>query len=87
MLANLTSSACPQLNAEFCFPAQDKLLRTARCNRSQNEVSLAACNTLAYIRGEREGYGGPRDVTSLSLSIAHVLSLHRGSWSFSGTAR
>ena len=31
---------------------------------------LAAFKTLASSRGEREGYGGPRDVTSLSLSLA-----------------
>ena len=33
----------------------------------------SGCKTLAkpwWARGEREGYGGPRDVTSLSLSLA-----------------
>ena len=46
------------------------------------EIVLASCKTLAirlspcvldqpdgWARGEREGYGGPYDVTSLSLSI------------------
>ncbi len=34
---------------------------------------LAACKTLGSLgRGEREGYGGPRDVTSLSLSLASL---------------
>ena len=44
------------------------------------EEQLAACKTLGiscvlvqpdgWARGEREGYGGPRDVTSLSLSLS-----------------
>ena len=33
---------------------------------------LAACKTRARNRGEREGYGGPRDVTSLSLSLSLI---------------
>ena len=28
-----------------------------------------------WARGEREGYGGPYDVTSLSLSLSLILSL------------
>ena len=36
----------------------------------KNFVKLAHTNTLASTadKGEREGYGGPRDVTSLSLT-------------------
>jgi hypothetical protein len=53
--------------------------RFAAGDRPNNE--LAACKTLAnacvlvqpdgWARGEREGYGGPRDVTSLSLKTTY----------------
>ena len=51
-------------------------MRSARSELGAGAAELAACKTLAsalvqpdgWARGEREGYGGPRDVTSLSLS-------------------
>ena len=48
---------------------------------ARKRTALASCKTLeekkspcvldGWARGEREGYGGPRDVTSLSLSKEH----------------
>ena len=44
-----------------------RITATAALLQSLKQQGLAACKTLAY-RGVREGYGEPRDVTSLSLT-------------------
>ena len=44
---------------------------TVCARRADPKNELASCKTLASIgRGEREGYGEPYDVTSLSLSLS-----------------
>ena len=48
-------------------PMQRRIkLRKTSCDQKLIPSQLAACKTLASM--EREGYGGPCDVTSLSLS-------------------
>jgi len=52
-------------------------------------TSNASCQPDGWARGEREGYGGPRDVTSLSLSLPlqKFLMLFKTGEDWGGTGR
>ncbi len=85
MVLKRCSSERGEREKRFYGDGKDERRRTAFCRAAQNSLNASGAKltrvcvtrTVNGTGQEREGYGGPCDVTSLSLSLKYILVLAR----------